>query len=341
MEIINLKRLLNNIRIIEESSKSKVLPVLKANCYNLGYEVVEYLINNKITSICLNDICEVIKLEENLKNNFNRLTNIIVFNSIPRSNYHYLYNFQNVVLSINNLNDIKNLNEYCYLSKIRVNLQIDTGMNRVGINSKDEFKKILEVIKYNPKFKIYSIYSHIANDINKQKEIFDEYLKIIDDKTIYTHLYASKYYNVKPKYDFVRIGLNLYGDGSDSMISQVIKVISKPINIIKLSKHSKLGYNSLYDSDEEIIAVLPLGYYNGFDRRLVGYKVYYQKKYYQIVGSICMNHMFIKCDNTITLNSEFELIGDNNKLIDMAKYLDTVSSEIITRLNIDNRKYIK
>ena len=108
----------------------------------------------------------------------------------------------------------------------------------------------------------------------------------------------------------------------------VYKLKSKVIQINEIENES-VGYNGTYKTDKkELIAVIPIGYADGFIRKHTNSYVYINNKKYQIVGNICMDMMFVKVDETVKVNDEVELIKDNNHIYEIVSHLDTISYEL-------------
>lgn len=336
MEEIDLKAIKQNYQYIRSLTNKEVIGVVKSDGYGFGMiEVCKALQDVNVKMVAVNEIDEAITIKQN-----QFIFDVLVMNPIEVNDYHKLYAHDGIIYTISSINEALNLNNYCNLKEIRVHLHIDTGMNRFGISSLDEYLQVLGIVLNNEKFKFEGIYSHITSEKNffNQASSFKKYIKEMVPK--YSHLQASSTYSYPLIGNCVRIGLDLYGDGSKKNIKQALKVTCKIIEIRKLKPNQTLGYNENYKSvEEEYIAILPIGYYNGFDRRLTGYSVYIKGSYYKIVGNICMNHIFVKVDDKITNNDVVEVISEHVTLKSMANYLNTVPGEILTRLNIKNKIY--
>ena len=63
-------------------------------------------------------------------------------------------------------------------------------------------------------------------------------------------------------------------------------------------------------------AVIDVGYYNGLPRNFK-YRVFYNGKYYNSLGILCMNHMFIEADDNFIIDDYVEIIGDNCNILDI------------------------
>ena len=146
------------------------------------------------------------------------------------------------------------------------------------------------------------------------------------------------------KYEFqipytthVRLGISLYGlslDINKPDILPVMQLKSKVVQIKNLKSGECVGYGATYCAKEpEKIAILPIGYADGFLRRnKTGFVEMHQKKY-KIVGIICMDACFIKIDDTIKVGDEVTLFGGIITIDDVARRLNTINYEVITSIS--------
>ena len=94
------------------------------------------------------------------------------------------------------------------------------------------------------------------------------------------------------------------------------------------------------------IAILPVGYYDGLDRKLGnnGYVLIKGEKA-KIVGRVCMNMMVVDVSGIADVSPEDEvvLIGKQGGLEitadDIAKQTDTINYEVLARLRESIKRY--
>ena len=190
----------------------------------------------------------------------------------------------------------------------------------------------------NSNIELEGIYSHIynsnnTNDTNKQYETFEYLTKNIDlSKIKIIHIDASSSLISYPKREYCngcRLGIIMYGleDTTNSLLS-VYKLKSKVIQINEIENET-VGYNGNYKStSKELIAVIPIGYADGFIRKNTNSYVYINDKKYQIIGNICMDMLFVKVDDSVSVNDEVILIKDNEHIYEIVNHLDTISYEL-------------
>ena len=88
-------------------------------------------------------------------------------------------------------------------------------MNRLGIRSIEECKKIINILKTNKFIEIEGLYTHFSTsidnliDYNKQCDLFKEYINLYNFKIIHSAATSSLNKNIIG--NFVRVGLGIYG----------------------------------------------------------------------------------------------------------------------------------
>lgn len=335
--IINIKNIKENINLIKKkyNQYEYYMAVVKANCYGFGYKEVCKRIENQISYFVVTTLDEAINLRKITKKP------ILCLGIIDNENLEICVK-NNITITIPNYEYLKNI-DINKLKKIKVHIKINTGMNRLGIKTIEEFNNTYNYLISN-NIIIEGMYTHIYNASNKltsnnQVKRFEDITKNINLKNIkIVHLFASDATkNIqKPVYaNGIRMGINMYGLGEEKLLS-CFQVKSKITQINELQQGETLGYNGTFTANERTkIAVIPLGYYNGITRNYKGMYVYIKNKKYEIVGNICMNMMFIKVDDTVKVGDTVYVIKDNNHIRDIAKHTNTITYEIIC--NIDNK----
>lgn len=224
------------------------------------------------------------------------------------------------------------------LQKLTVHVKIDTGMNRLGIKTKDDFIRTYNYLRNND-VNIEGIYTHIyaanSKDLtNKQIVKFKEIVNSVDKVKI-IHIAQSETLVNYPKFDFAngcRLGIIMYGFTSDKSLNllSTFKLYSKVIELKVLNPLETVGYNGVYQAKErEKIAVVAIGYADGIIRKNTGRYVYINNVKYQIVGNICMDMLMVKVDDKVKVGDSVLILKDIQHIEEVAKYLDTIPYEVI------------
>lgn len=326
---VNLNNLELNVEKVTTANR-KLIAVVKNNGYGNGALMISrHLIKIGVDFLLVNDIIEGIPL---LQGGINE--KLLVHNPLSIDQYYLLNEYPNLVLTVNSYNDVVNLSK-ANVSKINVHIQIDSGMNRLGIKSTEEFEKALDFLINNSKFNLEGIYTHFSspNTMDKQLEYFKLFTSRYDFK--YIHCAATSTVNLTDYGTHVRVGLGLYD------INQVMSIKAKPIRINNIKANEAIGYESEYIAKEDIkVAVIPIGYGDGYRRHFEGFHVYANGRLYPIIGRICMNHIFVIVDEDINLDTEFELLSENLKASELANYINASNYEIYTMFKVNGVRYI-
>ena len=332
---IDLKKLKNNIEEIIKTTGKEIIPIIKSNAYGLGdIEIARHLKKAGIKLMAVVDIQEAMHLV-----NAKIEADILILNGVDSSDYYWLNQHKNIVVTVNSLEEAENLNAYFFTRPIKVHFQIDTGMNRLGFCDVENFDRAYRLISANSTFIPEGIYTHFTDEKNHQYQE-EKFIEFLNGKNFkYIHCAATSTYHFSQAGNFLRIGLDLYG--TEDKTQQIIKIITKPLAIKKVKKGETVGYDRAYQANkDEFIAVLPIGYYNGYRRSLAGFPVLVNGKRYPTIGKVCMNHLFVKVDASITLDNEFIITSSELPISEMARYLNTIPHEILCMFNITDKKYI-
>lgn len=333
--VVDLKQILKNINEIKTKSNKDIIVVAKSDCYNLGaIDITHYLFENGVDFFAVVETKEAIQLiNSNLK------ASILILNSVYLDELSFIDDNNNIIVTCNSLDDAVMLKNYPFKNTINVHLQIETGMNRIGIKTILEAQEIIKCLNENPKLHLQGIYTHYTslNNLEKQEAKFRVFIKLYDFEMI--HAAATSTYAMATIGNYVRVGLDCYGDRSDN---QALSLVTKAIKINQINKFDTVGYDETYvASKEETIAVLPVGYNDGYNRHFTNAYVWYNGKKAKVVGRVCMNHIFVVVDDDVDLNTLFYLTSKENPANDLAKHLQTISYEVFCMMKINEREYLK
>ena len=332
-EEINLKALESNVKsIISQSSEYKYhIGVVKANCYGLGLKCIKSIIKGGANYLAVSSLEEALSIRKITKEK------ILILEPI-NPKYISLAKENNITLTISSLEYLNNVKGQEFTCHIKIN----TGMNRLGINSKEEFDEVYNIIM-NSNITLEGIYTHIykASDskcTNNQFKKFEYITSDIDLNTIpIVHIPNSETifnYKKKPYINGCRMGIIMYGFSNDIKLNSVFSLISKVIEIKHIHSGDTVGYDGKYTATgDESIAVLPIGYADGILRHNSGRNVYINGKEYKIVGNICMDMLFVKVDDDVKVNDEAYIIKDNGHINQIASYLDTINYEVMCSIS--------
>ena len=337
---IDIKNFKYNIESIKKYVGSKVIaPVIKANAYGT------YL-NERIDILNMFEIVCVARIDEAIHiRSVGYKKEILIINqpSICDIDDIYKYDITFGISSFEFLDELLKTNK-----KYKVHLEIETGMNRTGIKSKD-LNGFLD--KLNSNIIVEGVYTHLSSadsdsDYTKmQLSIFSDCVNIIKEKypnIKYIHSNASNgllNYNNEIT-NMVRPGIIMYGYPSFDGVSRLIdikpvcKLKTKVTFIKSVSSGESISYSRTFIAPKDMkIATIPIGYADGLRRSLSnkGYVLIHGKKA-KIVGSICMDSTMIDVsdiDNVCLEDEVFIWDNENITLEEIASMCETINYEIL------------
>ena len=142
-------------------------------------------------------------------------------------------------------------------------------------------------------------------------------------------------------FDMVRIGIGMYGYVSNPMITDQLKQVISWKSVIsqikKLTIGESVGYNRQFiANDETNIAIIPVGYADGFRKSLgngVG-AVYIQGKKCKVLGNVCMDMIMVDITHIQTrVGADVEIIGEHQTLTQLASNMNTIPYEVLTSIS--------
>jgi alanine racemase len=142
--------------------------------------------------------------------------------------------------------------------------------------------------------------------------------------------------------DMVRLGIGLYGIDSNPQMQKNLKNVSTLVTTISQIKKIKAGETVGYGrkakvKKDSIIAIVRLGYADGYSRRLgngVG-KMLIKNKEVATIGNICMDMAMLDITETSGVKEGDEVIvfGESLSLQSVAQWAGTIPYEIMTGIS--------
>lgn len=242
-----------------------------------------------------------------------------------------------------------------------VHLKVDTGMSRLGVPWEEGGSTLQELCE-TPGLDVQGLCSHFATVEPEYPETADvqyERFALVAEavpKMLFKHFSSSRAFLYHPEWDFdaVRVGIALYGYGTDE---EGCRVHCDPIlqwkSTITQVKHvpggSAVGYYGTYTTPAAThLAVIATGYADGYLRSLSNRgHVLVRGSRYQVVGRVSMNWITIDLGPTtdVVPGDEVVLVGTQGDeavwASELAAQCRTIPYEILTGINpAIQRKYI-
>ena len=259
-------------------------------------------------------------------------------------------NLQPNIYSFAVLEDIISAAESKGLEGIPVHIKIDSGMHRLGFYMED-IPALITRLQGQKAVRVASVFSHLAGSDEAQFDAFThEQAQYFEDCA--SRLIASLPYQPllhicntagierfpEIHYDMCRLGIGLYGLSFDNAILRNVCTLKTTILSIKtVPAGSTIGYGRHTTLTEpRQIAVIPIGYADGFDRRFSNYggEVLVRGKRCPVVGNVCMDQAMVDVTDTDAQVGDFAIVfGDQLPLQELADKLQTIPYEILTSIS--------
>ena len=260
-------------------------------------------------------------------------------------------NLQPNIYSFQVLDDIIHAAEAKGLESFPVHIKIDSGMHRLGFYRED-MPALLERLQSQKAVQVASVFSHLAGSDEAQFDIFtheqaayfQECATILNTKlsTLNAKLHICNTAGIErfPEYhfDMCRLGIGMYGlSFAGAKLHNVCTLKTTILSIKTVGAGSTIGYGRHTQLTEpRQIAVIPIGYADGFDRRFSNYggEVMVRGKRCPVVGNVCMDQAMIDVTGTDAQVGDYAIVfGDNLPIEELADKLQTIPYEVLTSIS--------
>jgi len=235
-------------------------------------------------------------------------------------------------------------------SPFPVHLKIDTGMHRLGFDP-DDTARLIEWFQEHQEVYVRSVFSHLAASEDPasdgftrlQFKRFDETCKQMGSVLSYPflrHILNSAGITRFPEaqYELVRLGIGLHGycesPGMELKPVATLKTVISQIHDLKSGEF--VGYGLLARLKKASrIAVIPIGYADGIDRRLGNGHYHMTVRGTQVptIGNICMDMTLLDITGSgASEGDEVIVFGPDHPATEMSEVLGTIPYEILTSI---------
>ncbi len=247
---------------------------------------------------------------------------------------------------------------------VLVHLKVDTGMRRLGIRT-EELPEFIELIGSLASLRLAGILSHFpmsdSDDLAPTREQNYRFSEIVASLGIageapLIHIANSAAFLREPlsRHDLVRPGITLYGcyPGADANLRArlplrpVMSFKSRILQVKEVEAGAGVSYGHLFHTGRPTrLAVLPVGYADGYLRRLTGRaQVLIGGCRVPLVGRICMNLCMADITDMdgIVPGDEVVLLGHQGAeeitADELAAWQETISYEVLCLLGASNQR---
>jgi len=364
---ISRSALFRNISALGRMAGNRIMAVcVKANAYGHGLPQIVGLIakHPRVEYLTVHSLEEAVACRES-----GWVRKIMVLGPIATQNLEAVleYDLEPVVFTREMLTRLGKISDRTK-KRIRTHLKLETGTNRQGI-TEGELPAFAAIYRKYPYLKRpWGAGMHFANIEDTTSHEYAEYqLKNyrrlvaamgrmgIKPTLRHTACSAALMLFEKTRFDLVRPGIAVYGHwpsketyltyrlqgGQNDIVNPVLSWKTRITQIKRLPANSFIGYGCSYRTTSPTrLAVLPIGYYDGYDRSLSNQAyVLIRGKRSPVRGRVCMNLMMVDVTDIagVKLGDVATLVGRDGKEVltaeQLAEWAQTINYEILARLS--------
>ncbi len=233
---------------------------------------------------------------------------------------------------------------------LRVHLEIDSGMGRLGFADRALDDLILTLTTGRYERSVISVFTHLAASespdhdefTRQQLRVFDaayERIKAVLSVAPLRHVLNTNGISRFPEaaFDFVRLGIGLYGvgDAQQTGLRPVLELTTRITAVYDRAAGTTIGYGRRGKlSRDSRIAVLAIGYADGLPRA-VGegrFSVMINGMLAPIIGAVCMDMTMVDVSGIagVTAGGTAIVFGPDHPLESLAEAAQTIPYEILT-----------
>ncbi|NFE87648.1 alanine racemase [Clostridium botulinum] len=355
---IDLDNLQHNLKQIKKICGNKeIIGVIKANAYGHGaMEIAPTLLENGVSRLAVAVLSEAMELRmSGVKEPIMilgytpwALGDMLLDNDIEQSVYSY--------------NDALELSKIAVLKRkiLKIHIVVDTGMGRIGfLPTKESVEDVYKISKL-PNIKIEGLFSHFssADELDKdytlyQMNKYNEFINKLEEKNIQVPIKhianSAAIIDLENTHlDAVRAGIIMYGYYPSNYVLRdninlkpVMSLKTSIVHIKKVSSGEYISYGRTFKTEREsIIATLPIGYADGYNRLLSNKgKVIVNGKLAPVIGRVCMDQCMIDVTfiENLKVGDVVTIMGEENGVSytaeNIASQIGTISYEVICNVN--------
>lgn len=240
------------------------------------------------------------------------------------------------------------------LPPLAIHLAIDSGMGRIGFRDEAAVSAAAAWLAERAEFAVEGVFTHFATAdspddtyFKEQVTKFNACLAALPTKPRYVHVAnsATSLWHAACHGNLIRFGVAMYGlNPSGRAIATTPYELEPAMTVVSALSFTKqlqagdaVSYGATYHAaGPEWIGTVPMGYADGWLRRLQGFHVLIEGQYCEIVGRICMDQFMVRMPENFPAGTKVTLVGRSGDraitLQDVADYADTIHYEIACNL---------
>jgi len=356
---LSKENLLHNISAIRALllPEHKLVAVIKANAYGHGMREVASVIENSVDYLQVDDYQELAELRKCTEKE------TLVFGYVADDELVSAIRDYNAILGVFEFDEkrFQTLNSIGKATgkKVRVHLEIDALLGRLGILAVDANKCISKVKSYEH-ISLEALYGHFSDiedseNLTHARAQCEQLKKISQESGVPYYISATCGILSDPKNNWggtmIRLGIGMYGlwpsehlkskELQSLELKPVLSWKTKVAQVKTLPAGYPIGYGRTVITEKETnIAVIPLGYSDGYDRRFSNNSaVLIRGTRCKVLGRVAMNMFVVDVTHLSDISHEDEvvLLGKQGmeeiSAEELANNIGTINYEIIARIS--------
>ncbi|MCJ7715992.1 MAG: alanine racemase, partial [Anaerolineales bacterium] len=322
---VDLNALQNNIKIIQQTTQTPIMAVVKANAYGHGFiPVTLAAVKAGVKWFGVARARMALKMRaEGIE------CKILVLGYIPPERIEEMIQID-VSLTIWTADHLKQVQQAASRTNrpANVHLLVDTGMGRLGCMP-EETLSLASAASAAQNVHLEGLFSHLAkaDDLKaetttNQEEKFNQIIQDLRQQDLLPEIIhmansAGSLAHPKTHFNLIRPGIAMYGLSPSPEVSlpegiqPVLSWKSVLASIKVLPANHGVSYGHKYiTTKNELIGVIPLGYADGY-RRIPGNEVLINGKKAPVIGRVCMDQCMVQLEGIPNpqVGDEVVLIG--------------------------------
>ena len=320
-----------------------MIAVIKANAYGHG-DVQMAKLFSELGAVYLgvSSLDEAIKLRHH-----DVQTPIIVLAPVKISDVYLAVEFDVTIVAYDE-QWIRELTHIHLSGPLKIHLEIETGMNRIGLRDVMQAYDTLTTMDH---VKLEGIYTHIASadsdleSVARQLDAFACKRKSFNSDTFkYVHVANTA---TTMQFDLAsinahRVGIGLYGINPDDdfikndlALRPAFSLYSRLTQVSQVKQGDTVSYGGTFVADEQMyVGTLSIGYADGWIRFNQGRFVVIKGQECEMIGRICMDQMMVKLPSAgFQRGDVVTLIGETMPASRVANELGTIAYEVLTLMS--------
>jgi alanine racemase len=336
---IDLTALVANARAVARVSRSRLLPMVKANGYGLG--AVEVARALEVIDPWGYGLASVEEARSLRSAGITRAL-LIVTPLLPEWIPQYLE------LDLRpSIGDPAALEAWVRRSQRPFHVEIDTGMSRTGVRWDDRaaLENVRSTLATSPGWE--GIFTHFLDAESDptatatQWSRFQQTLEFLPRRPAITHAANSAAALQGTRYagDLVRPGIYLYGGSAGQARPEPVAALrARVVALRALQPGDSVGYGATWRAEQAcMIATLSVGYADGFPRSSADKgqrtrQIELNGKLVPVVGRVTMDMCMVLVERSVTLGDVGTIYGGLMSIDEQAENTGTIAYELLTRL---------